>query len=101
MDYTSFYKHTNPFVPYEMAVPQDSPCLGQSLQKLNFWQNTGATVVAVRHGDELVLSPGPYADLYEGDVLYFIGGEACVARVAKLLRNEALLPPQEAPEDRP
>lgn len=82
---TSFYRHSNPFVPFEMPVGAGAACVGRSLQDLYFWQNTGATVVAIRHEGKLILSPGPYADLYAGDIVYFIGGEACVSRVAKLL----------------
>lgn len=79
------FKASNPFVPFHCEVPSDSPCLGKTLQELNFWHNTQATVIAVQRTDELQLSPGPYISLLAGDVLYFIGNSECVHRVISLL----------------
>lgn len=85
VEYTEQFQWSNPFVPYESTVQPGASCIGQSLRDLNFWQNTGATVVAVRHGDQLVLSPGPHQGLDQGDMVYFVGNESSVQRVAHLL----------------
>ena len=34
----------------------DSPCIHQTVQALNFWQNTSSTIVGIRRGNELLLS---------------------------------------------
>ena len=66
----------NPFTPYETTVEATSGCTGKSLSELNFWHNTGATIIAVRRGGNLILSPGPYEVFASGDVVYFICEES-------------------------
>ena len=59
----------------------DSPCIHQTVQALNFWQNTSSTIVGIRRGNELLLSPGPYVSFEEGDIIYFVGNDESFARV--------------------
>ncbi|MEY8463543.1 GntR family transcriptional regulator [Streptococcus merionis] len=61
-----------PFQPFEMLVTK-SDKVGQSLNELNVWHQTGATIIAIMRADQLILSPGPYASIQENDVLYFVG----------------------------
>ncbi len=81
---TERFRTSNPFVPYRAQVPPDSPHVGKTLQDLNFWHNTQATVVAIAHDGSLRLSPGPYVTLKAGDVLYYLGSADCVDRVEQL-----------------
>lgn len=62
-----------PFPNYEVPVPKNSPLIGQSIGSLKFWQSTGGTIVAIRRGQTVILSPGPYAELYAGDVIILVG----------------------------
>ena len=87
---TGRFRATNPFVPFRCRVDEACPHAGKTLQDLNFWHNTEATVVAIGRGEALFLSPGPYMTLKAGDVLYYLGADPCVDRV------ERLLAPQEA-----
>ena len=87
VDYTDHFRNSNPFAPFEATVDPDSPCVGKSLDGLKFWQNTGATIVAVRRHGVLTVSPGPYAAMQAEDILYFVGEEDCVGRVLALLRG--------------
>ena len=57
-------------------MPPQSPVLGKSIGALKFWQSTGATIVAIRRGQSVILSPGPYAEMYEGDVIVLVGNAA-------------------------
>ena len=34
--------------------------VSQSIGEINFWQNTTATIVGIKRGQELFISPGPY-----------------------------------------
>lgn len=79
------YNSTNPFVPYQIRLSNRCPHLGKSLEELNFWHNTMATVVAVGRRDDLILSPGPYECLHADDILYYIGKVECVERVNRFL----------------
>lgn len=85
IDKSSKFKDITPFVPYELKIPSDSPRINKTLMELNFWHNTSATVIAINHKDELILSPGPYANLKENDIIYFIGNEECYNRVLKFI----------------
>ena len=62
-----------PLPNYEVPVPKDSPLIGKSIGELQFWQSTGGTIVAIRRGQTVILSPGPYAELYGGDVIILAG----------------------------
>lgn len=58
---------------YAIRVPAGWAEAGRNLGELHFWQATGATVVAIRRGGTTILSPGPYAELYAGDSVVFVG----------------------------
>ncbi len=58
---------------YAVRVPAGWAEAGRNLGELHFWQATGATVVAIRRGGTTILSPGPYAELYAGDSVAFVG----------------------------
>ena len=73
---------------YEVKLAPDSDKIGQSLGKLHFWQATGATVVAIKRNNNVILSPGPYAELYDGDSIVFVGPEESVAAVRHFLNGE-------------
>ncbi len=82
---TERFKSVNPFVPFQVELNEDTPYLSQSIGTINFWQNTMATIVGIRRGDELIISPGPYATFEQGDMIYFIGNDECIDRVQKFL----------------
>ncbi len=72
---------------YEVRISPDSGRIGMSIGKLRFWQSTGATVIAIRRGHSVILSPGPYAELYGGDVLVFVGDASTVASVERFVNG--------------
>ncbi|KOS69249.1 GntR family transcriptional regulator [Lysinibacillus contaminans] len=82
---TEHFRSVNPFIPYQIEMTMESPCIQQTLQALNFWQNTSGTIVGIRRSNELLLSPGPYASLEDGDIIYFIGNDESLARVQNFL----------------
>lgn len=69
----TFTSATEPFPNYEVKVPDDSHLVGKSIGELRFWQSTGGTIVAIRRNQTVILSPGPYAELYGGDVIILVG----------------------------
>lgn len=82
---TEHFRSVNPFIPYQLEMTVESPCINQTVQELNFWQNTSSTIVGIRRQNELLLSPGPYVSLEEGDIIYFIGNDGSFARVQSFL----------------
>lgn len=84
----TFASVDEPFPNYEVAVPKDSPLIGKSIGELKFWQSTGGTIVAIRRGQTVVLSPGPYAELYAGDVIVLVGNSAAVEAARRLVTEK-------------
>ena len=54
---------------YEWKVSPTCPAANHSIGDLQFRQRTGATIVAVRKGEDVLLSPDPQTVLHSGDVL--------------------------------
>ena len=54
---------------YEWEVTPACPAAQHSIGDLQFRQRTGATIVAVRQGESILLSPPPQTILHSGDVL--------------------------------
>ena len=72
---------------YACRVPQDWSDARRSLGSLHFWQATGATVVAIRRAEAMFISPGPYAELYGGDLVIFVGDPEAREAVARFFRK--------------
>ncbi len=82
------FKSVNPFVPFEIEITEDTPLLNKTSSDVNFWHNTAATIIAIKRGGELLMSPGPYAMFCERDVVYFIGDENSYERVRNFMYPE-------------
>lgn len=93
LDYTVRFKTSNPFAPLEVEIPPQSTLIDKAIGEVNFWQNTGATIIAVKRDDELLLSPGPYLNFQSGDILVMVGDEEAYDRVRHYIHstNMALL----------
>ena len=84
----TFAAADEPFPNYEVPVPKDSPLIGRSIGELKFWQSTGGTIVAIRRGQTVILSPGPYAQLYGGDVIVLVGTPAAAEAAHRLVTEK-------------
>jgi len=69
----------------DLAMPGDSPCVGQTLDTLNIRRATGATVLAIlRDGNPMVSPPGDLA-LAAADHLLALGTGDQLRRLEKLI----------------
>ena len=84
----TFAAADEPFPNYEVPIPKDSPLIGKSIGELKFWQSTGGTIVAIRRGQTVILSPGPYAELYDGDVIILVGSPAAAEAAHRLITEK-------------
>lgn len=66
-------QNLKPYNLIEIKVSDHSQALGKTIANLQFWQNTGATIVALRRGTNVSISPGPHVILRENDVLVVVG----------------------------
>jgi CPA2 family monovalent cation:H+ antiporter-2 len=58
---------------------------GKSIEELGIRQKSGATVVAVVRGGEVISNPGPLFKLQEGDRVHLIGSEQEVSQAISLI----------------
>lgn len=72
---------------YYCRIPDDWPHSGTTVGALRFWQATGATIVDIRRGLSYIVSPGPYAELYAGDAVIFVGGVKAREAVSHFFAN--------------
>lgn len=94
LDRTERFQAFNPFIPFEIEITSKTPYLNLSISDINFWHYTTATILGIRRGEMMMVSPGPYAVLCEGDVLYYCGDTDCQQRVRNFLYPEH--PPEKA-----
>lgn len=84
VDQTKHANRLNLFTPFELTLTKEAEHLKQTVKDINFWQQTGATIIAIQQQKDLILSPGPYAVLEEGDTVFFVGNELSYQRVQNL-----------------
>lgn len=82
------YKSVNPFAPFEIEITEDTPHLNKTSSAVNFWHNTASTIIAIKRGTEMLMSPGPYATFCEKDIVYFVGDENAYERVKHFMYPE-------------
>lgn len=66
---------------WEVQIPADSSLVGQSLGNAGISDRFGITVVAIFHGQDAELAPGPITRLDGGDVLLVAGREEQVRQL--------------------
>ena len=87
MDYSTKLRHTNPLAPIEVEVFPGCVHIDKTISEVKFWQNTGGTVIGMKRRGELIISPGPYALILEGDILLIIGDDEIYERVVHFMED--------------
>lgn len=87
VDYSGRLRNTNPLAPIEVEIPRCCSHIGKTISEVKFWQNTGGTVIGIKRNGELIISPGPYLLILEGDVLLIIGDDKIYDRVISFLND--------------
>ncbi|QSX06113.1 GntR family transcriptional regulator [Sedimentibacter sp. zth1] len=79
------FRSMNPFMPFETRITSECIFLNKTIAEIQFWEYTGATVLAIQREDTLLKSPGPHVTLLEHDILYFLPQEDSSQRVKNFL----------------
>jgi len=69
----------------KIPIRPESPFVGQHLGQTRVRTRTGASIVAIVRGDQVLPSPGPAEILRSGDVLVVIGTEDGLTAVAHIV----------------
>lgn len=77
-----------PYNPVEIKVSNNSHVSGQTIGSLQFWQHTGATIIALRRGTDVFISPGPHVVIREADVLIVVGSDESVFQRTEAFINK-------------
>ena len=75
IDYSSRFDEVNPIIPLEFKITNSCPYIGKTAAEIKLWQNTGATLIAIKRDNDLLLSPGPYIIINDGDILIVVGND--------------------------
>lgn len=73
IDYSSRLSNINPLVPFEFKITNECKFIGKTAGEIKFWQHTSATIVGVKRDGNLIVSPGPYIEFKENDILLVVG----------------------------
>lgn len=65
--------HAESLPNYSCRIPETWAGSGKTVGELQFWQQTGATIVAIHRNLDCIVSPGPCAELYAGDSIVYVG----------------------------
>lgn len=69
------YKHEGVIRPLEILIPPESDLVGKSIGEIKFWEMTGATIIAVKRNEQMILSPGPKTVFNKSDVVFYVGNQ--------------------------
>lgn len=85
--YTDRLRNLTPYNPIEVKVPALSHIVGQTIAEIKLWQHTGATIVAIRRGTDVIISPGPRADIRVDDRLVVVGNSDVLQQVTAFINR--------------
>ncbi|HBS58977.1 MAG TPA: GntR family transcriptional regulator [Firmicutes bacterium] len=87
INFSDRLKNLSPYNPIEIKVPPSSKVLGKTIADLHLWQATGATLVAIRRGNQVTVSPGPHVILQANDRVVIVGNENVLKKTVKMLQE--------------
>lgn len=80
-------QNLKPYHPVEIKINENSHVIGKTIGNLQFWQNTGATIIALRRGTEVTISPGPHVILWAHDIVIAVGDEKMYQRTEQFMNQ--------------
>lgn len=81
IEFATQLRNVGSIIPFESVVEAGSVAVDKSIGELNFWQNTKATIIAIKRDGDLFLSPGPYLAIRENDILVYVGDDCVLENI--------------------
>lgn len=69
----------------EKIITANSMASGKQIAEINLRELSGATIIAVSRGDEVIYDPNPLAHLFAGDKVVLLGNEEQLSKAGALL----------------
>ena len=88
LDANDRFNYLNPLTPFELVIHGRCPLVGNTIASVHFWNNTGATIIAIKRHGSTILSPGPHAQFFAGDCILIVGDETSYKKAKLLLAGE-------------
>lgn len=67
-------------------IKKGAAVIGRFIKDLNLRQKTGATIIAIKRGENLIQNPLPSTELKEGDILWLIGSRQEINKAMSFLQ---------------
>lgn len=87
INYSDRLRNLTPYNPVEVEVQAGSHIIGKTIGQFKLWEHTGATVVAIRRGTEIIVSPGPSAKIQPLDRIVVVGGPESLRNTVTYLKR--------------
>ena len=87
LEQSFIFKTSKIIQQHEYQIEKGSWIIGKMISEVKFWQNTGATILGVKKGKEIIVSPGPYFAFEEGENIIFVGNDNVYMRVENFIEN--------------
>jgi K+/H+ antiporter YhaU regulatory subunit KhtT len=71
IDFYERSRNTTSFNPIEIQIPLESHLIGKTLQDISFRNHTGGTIIGIKRGEQVIMSPGP-SDVIEAEDTFVI-----------------------------
>ena len=68
---------------FQIKLKCENHLIGKSIKETEFWKHTGATIVGLHRGGEVILSPDPDVEFEEDDSVLLIGNNKEVGKRVK------------------
>lgn len=87
IEYSDNLKHVSPYNPFEIDIDEEYSNAGKTVAEVEFWKRTGGTIIAIKRGENIIVSPGPSYTLEVGDTIVVVGDLDVYYKVKKFLNN--------------
>ncbi|NLG25632.1 MAG: GntR family transcriptional regulator [Clostridiales bacterium] len=87
VDMTERFRNSRELQTYEFVVPRGARLDGMTIARSAFRTTTGATIVAIRRGAKVTLSPMPDEVILAGDVLVTVCGPLLMPVVSEFIKQ--------------
>ncbi|SJZ55136.1 TrkA C-terminal domain-containing protein [Garciella nitratireducens] len=88
IEYSDNLKHITPYNPFEIEIDESYQNAGRTVAEVEFWKKTGGTIIAIKRGEEMIISPGPNYTLNVGDTIVVVGDLDVYYKVKRFLSQD-------------